>query len=66
LSLAENRITDPAFHREFFRRGDERGTPESDRGIFLPSRYWYDTGRDENLERRLVGMVERRVAKSEK
>lgn len=61
LSLAERRITDPAFHRDFFRRGDERGTPESDRGVFLPRQYWYDVGRDENLERRLADMVRRRL-----
>lgn len=60
-SLAERRVTDPLFYEDFFRRGDERGTPESDRGVYLPYRYWYDVGTDPALERRLADMVRRRL-----
>ena len=61
LAVAERRITDPIFYRDFFRRGDERGTPESDRGVYLPSRYWYEVGRDPALERTLADMIRRRL-----
>ncbi len=60
-SVAERRITDPIFYRDFFRRGDERGTPESDRGRQLPYSYWYDVGRDHALERLLADMIQRRL-----
>jgi hypothetical protein len=50
---AERPITSSVYLRNAFRstRGlHPVGTRESDRGIFLPQRYWYATGRDEVLE----------------
>ena len=65
-SVAERRITSAGDYRSFFRRSDAGGTRETDRGVTLPSRYWYPVGRDAALERKLAAMVERRVARAER
>jgi hypothetical protein len=55
FSSAERRITSAVFYRSLFRRQANRasGTRESDRGVYLPGRYWYELGNDEALEREL-------------
>ena len=65
-AMAENPITSSVYLRHAFRgrRGREPlGTPESDRGIRLPRRYWYATGRDTVLERDIAKSVQKRVEK---
>ncbi|HYO10123.1 MAG TPA: hypothetical protein VER17_14230 [Tepidisphaeraceae bacterium] len=61
-TLAERPITASVYLRNAFR--STRGTPpvgsrESDRGIVLPQRYWYATGRDLTLERDAADRVRR-------
>ena len=65
-SVAENRITSVVLYRSAFKLGRTTeqtpyGTRESDRGIYLPSRYWYAVGRDWALEQALAGDIQRRV-----
>ena len=65
-AMAENPITSSVYLRNAFRgrRGKEPiGTAESDRGIRLPRRYWYATGRDTVLERDIAKTLEKRVNK---
>ena len=54
-SAAERRITSAYFYRSTFRRQatQSQGTRESDRGVYLPGRYWYELGHDAALEREL-------------
>jgi hypothetical protein len=65
-SVAENRITSVVLYRSAFKLGRTTeqtpyGTRESDRGIYLPSRYWYAVGRDGALEQALAGDIQRRL-----
>jgi len=55
-SAAERRITSAYFYRSTFRRQatQAHGTRESDRGVYLPGRYWYELGHDAALERELA------------
>ncbi len=67
-TLAEQRITSVVAYRQFFTRPvrpelRQRGTRESDVGIFLPNRYWYPTGRDAELERALAEAIQKKVKK---
>jgi hypothetical protein len=39
------------------------GTKETDRAVYLPSSYWYATGRDTALERQLAKQVQQVLAK---
>lgn len=65
-SVAENRVTSVVLYRAAFRAGrttDQTayGTRETDRGVYLPSRYWYAVGRDVALEQALAGDIQRRI-----
>lgn len=65
-SVAERRITAASDYRSFFGGGaGVGGTRESDRGVLLPSRYFYPVGRDDAMERKLASMIERRVRRAE-
>jgi hypothetical protein len=61
LVLLESRISNAALYRIVHRPGDPRNTPEADRGVALPSTYWYDVGRDEQLEMALARGIEERL-----
>lgn len=68
-AVAENRVTSVVLYRSAFRLGritetTPRGTRESDRGVYLPARYWYAIGRDSALEQALANDVQRRLARS--
>ena len=65
-SAAERRITSASDYRGFFGGGDAFGTRESDRGVLIPSRYFYPVGRDAALERKLATMIERRVRRADR
>ena len=60
-SSAERRITSASLYRSAFRRTTATGTRETDRGVQLPTRYWYNVGNDEVLEKNLAEAVRRRV-----
>jgi hypothetical protein len=62
-SAAERRITSAVFYRSLFRRQAVRasGTRETDRGIILPGRYWYEIGDDRALERELRQSIRSRL-----
>ncbi len=61
-SSAERRITSASLYRNAFRRTTATGTRESDRGIELPTRYWYSVGNDAALERNIAEAVRRKVS----
>lgn len=42
----------------------ERGSRERDAGVEIPTKYWYATGRDTELEEKLAGEIGRRVQNS--
>lgn len=63
---AEVRVTSVVLYRSVFRLGRTTdltpyGTKETDRGIFLPNRYWYAVGRDHALEQALADEIQRRA-----
>ncbi|MDQ3440583.1 MAG: hypothetical protein M3478_09575 [Planctomycetota bacterium] len=60
-SSAERRITSAMHYRSAFRRTMATGTRESDRGVALPTRYWYRIENDGALEKDLAEAVRRRV-----
>jgi hypothetical protein len=66
-TLAERTITASVYLRQAFRspRGHagphSTGTPETDRGIYLPRQYWTPTGRDTALEAQVAEEVQKRV-----
>jgi hypothetical protein len=65
-SQAENRVSSVVLYRSAFRAGrvseiTPYGTRETDRGIFLPSRYWYPLDRDEELERQIAADIQRKI-----
>jgi hypothetical protein len=70
LSWAETPISSTVYVQSAFgiRRGGGNiqpyGTHESDRGIRLPPRYWYPTGRDEALEKQLANCIVHHVKHS--
>jgi hypothetical protein len=50
-AILERRITSVALYRSAFRRDRlARGSRAADQGIYIPSSYWFATGRDEALE----------------
>jgi hypothetical protein len=61
-------VTASVYLRNVFRSQNPRerpfGTPESDRGVYLPRQYWYATGRDEALERDVANNLETRLKKT--
>jgi hypothetical protein len=61
LALLERHVSNAALYRNVHRPGDPRNTPEADRGVTLPTTYWYDVGRDEELELALARGVEQRL-----
>lgn len=63
-ALAERQISSSALTRLAFARRTQRGTRESDEGLYLPDRYWYATGRDTALEQRLADMIRTRIGAS--
>lgn len=60
-SQAERRVTSSALYRSVHGRPNVRGTPESDRGVYLPSSYWYPVARDLRLEESIARDVARRI-----
>lgn len=60
-SSGERRITSATLYRSAFRRTTATGTRESDRGIVLPARYWYNIGNDAALEKAIAEAVRRRL-----
>ena len=42
------------------------GTPETDRGVYLPRQYWYATGRDEALEKNVASELRKQLARTER
>jgi hypothetical protein len=63
---AERPITASVYLSRAFRgtrnqRHPRSGSPEADRGIRLPTRYWYPTGRDTVLERDVAKAMEHRL-----
>lgn len=66
-SVAERRITAPTYYTSFFRRDiNAYGTRLSDLGLDVPTSYFYPTGRDAALERKLAAMVQATVSKEQK
>ena len=66
-SVAERRITTPTYYTSFFRRDiNAYGTRLSDVGLDVPTDYFYPTGRDGAMERKLASMIRARVARAEK
>ena len=57
----ERRITSITKYRESFSIETAQGNKETDKGIDLPVEYWYTTGRDAQLEKRLADGVQSRV-----
>ena len=60
-SSSERRITSVTQYRESFNIEAEYGNKERDKGVNLPTTYWYTTGRDDSLERRLADAVRSRL-----
>jgi hypothetical protein len=66
-TLAERPITASVYLRQAFRsqrgqRGQRPvGTPETDRGVFLPRQYWTPTGRDTALEKQVAQEAQKRL-----
>lgn len=60
-SSAERRITSAQLYRSAFRKTTATGSRETDRGVALPTRYWYRTGNDPVLEKDLAEAVRSRV-----
>jgi hypothetical protein len=66
-TLAERPITASVYLRQAFRSprgaGGSRnvGTPETDRGIYLPRQYWTPTGRETALEANVADEVQKRL-----
>jgi hypothetical protein len=66
-TIAERPIIASVYLRQAFRsdRGHggphNVGTPESDRGIILPRRYWTPTGRDTAVEKELAEEAQKRL-----
>ena len=66
-TIAERPITASVYLRQAFRspRGHAGphnvGTPESDRGVYLPRQYWTPTGRDTALEKELAEEAQKRI-----
>ncbi len=60
FAQAEHPVSSQVYLRNAFRtQGGTRpaGTPEADRGVYLPTRYWYATGRDQVLEKDVAKQV---------
>lgn len=60
-SSAERRITSAQLYRSAFRKTTATGSRETDRGVALPTRYWYRIGNDPALEKDLAEAVQSRV-----
>jgi hypothetical protein len=60
-SLAEKRITNAAAYRGIYGRDRSFGTRERDRGVELPRNYWYEIGRDTQLETYVAKRIEAKV-----
>jgi hypothetical protein len=61
---SEQPITSSVYLRNAFRSRRGRaaiGSPEADRGIILPSRYWYVTGTDEAVEAAVAKRLARKL-----
>src|SRR5262249_47244704 len=59
---AEQRVTNVSLYRGSVSRINTRdrqnGTKESDDGVTIPTKYWYATGRDESMEKRIAAQVD--------
>jgi hypothetical protein len=63
-SRSEQPITASVYLRNAFRtqrHNRNYGTRETDRGVALPRKYWYATGRDEAIEREVAKAVAKRL-----
>lgn len=60
----ERRITSVTQYKESFNIETEYGNKERDKGVNLPTTYWYTVGRDETLERDLAEAVRARLPKA--
>jgi hypothetical protein len=60
-SSSERRITSVTQYRETFNIEAEYGNKERDKGVNLPTTYWYTTGRDDSLERELAKGIRSRL-----
>jgi hypothetical protein len=60
-SAAERRLTSAQAYRTAFRKTTATGTRETDRGVALPTRYWYRIGNDPVLEKNLAEAVRRKL-----
>jgi hypothetical protein len=63
---AEKTITASIYLRKAFQNDKGKpsvGTPEADQGVFLPRQYWYPTGRDTALEKRVADNLAKRLQK---
>ena len=60
-SATERRLTSAMLYRSAFKKVTSTGTRETDRGVYLPSRYWYDVGNDPALDRNLAEAIQRRL-----
>jgi hypothetical protein len=57
--MEERRLTSAMQYQEIFSDAHKvEGSPLNDEGIDAPEVYWYATGRDRNLEKRLAATVE--------
>lgn len=67
LAQAENRVTNVVLYKTAFRpprlAGDMAafGTRETDKGIYLPKKYWYAIGRDSALESAIADNMRKRL-----
>ena len=61
LSRRGRRVTNTAQFTSAFRATPERGSMELDRGIDLPSQYWYDIGSDFALASDVSDQIARRL-----
>lgn len=69
FSRAEQPIRASIYLQRAFRTDPNHqmyGTPESDRGIYLPRNYWYATGRDTELEKQAADEVRKGLARQDR
>ena len=60
-SLTERRMTSAMMYRSAFKKVTATGTRETDRGVYLPGRYWYGIGNDAALEQDLAKSIRARL-----
>jgi len=66
---SETPITASVYLRNAFRsqRGTRTwGSPETDRGVYIPRQYWYATGRDDALEKNVGSEMRKQLARMQR